>query len=100
GGTLQDATAGDVGSLAIPIGALKGGLGTTFKGFQAGATAQEVEYQIGAKNLATTFDGLVKDGDGSNATTAATHITKVGTATLTFTGVNTYTGNTTVNSGT
>jgi autotransporter-associated beta strand protein len=69
-------------------------------GYQGGSGATAKTWQIGALGLSTTFAGTIVDGAGSSSTTAPTHITKVGAGTLTLSGLNTYTGNTTINEGT
>ena len=57
-------------------------------------TAGTVTMSVGALNTSTTFSGALLSGTGVIA------LTKVGTGTVTFAGANTYTGATTVSSGT
>ncbi|MEI9963182.1 MAG: autotransporter-associated beta strand repeat-containing protein [Limisphaerales bacterium] len=49
--------------------------------------------QLGENNGSSTFSGTIEDGAGNVS------LSKVGAGTLTLTGTNTYTGNTTVNTG-
>ncbi len=76
----------------VTIGALSGDATTVLAGADyAGFNT----YNIGAKNLDTTFDGLISNGSAGNA-----NLIKSGTGTLTLTAANTYDGSTTVSSGT
>ena len=52
---------------------------------------------VGSNNLSTTFSGVIQDGGSSGGSSGA--ISKVGAGTLTLSGVNTYTGGTTVSAG-
>jgi fibronectin-binding autotransporter adhesin len=70
------------------LGALVGGSNTKLSG---GSTAST--YSIGANNLSTIYSGTIQNGGGTTA------ITKVGTGTLTLSGINSYTGPTIVSSG-
>lgn len=75
------------GGNTYSFGSLSGSSATA--GF-AGATAGTGTLSVGALNGSTTFAGQI---NGNNA------LTKVGTGTLTLSGVHTYTGSTTVNAG-
>lgn len=77
------------------FGALTGGSGTIMKGSASANSASS--YQIGDKNLSTTFKGTIVNGTGGSSATVA--IVKTGTGTLTLEGANTYTGTTTVSNG-
>ncbi len=56
------------------------------------------QLTVGTNNLSTVVSGSIVDGGFSGATGAS--LVKTGTGTLTLTGVNTYSGATTVNAGT
>jgi autotransporter-associated beta strand protein len=84
----------------IQIGALTGAAGTDLDGFAGGGTSPQAKtWEIGALGVSTTFAGVITDGGNANGT-SATHLTKVGAGTLTLTGANSYTGDTTVEGGT
>ncbi|MBX9861063.1 MAG: autotransporter-associated beta strand repeat-containing protein, partial [Sphingomonas sp.] len=78
----------DLGGFSNAVGSLTGaGTVTNSGGSAATLTA-------GGNNTSTTFSGVIQDG------ASATALTKTGTGTLTLTGINTFTGGTTVNVGT
>ncbi len=58
-------------------------------------TAASVALRVGNNNSSTTYSGVLSDGS-----VAGGQLTKIGSGTLTLTGLNTYTGGTTVNAGT
>ncbi|CAN7506280.1 autotransporter domain-containing protein [Phyllobacterium sp. LjRoot231] len=106
GGTFFDdnSTAGNASLVAI---------GTGFVDFSRSANTADtagsiegsgqlrlgaIDFTVGSNNLSTTFSGVIQDG-GANGGTGASLI-KTGTGTLTLSGINTYTGGTTVNQGT
>jgi autotransporter-associated beta strand protein len=97
GGSIRDRA---TSVQTIEIGALVGDATSVVQGYQGGLGATAKTWRIGALNTSTTFAGTIIDGAGSSSTTAATNITKVGTGTLTLTGANTYTGDTSVEAGT
>ncbi|MBA3482528.1 MAG: autotransporter-associated beta strand repeat-containing protein [Pirellulales bacterium] len=84
----------------IELGALAGDGTSNLMGYQGGSGATAKTWRIGALGVSTVFAGTIVDGAGSSSTTAATNITKVGAGALTLSGVNTYTGDTSVEAGT
>lgn len=83
------------GQTAITLGALVGAAGSTLSGSTGGTgNVQNVTYTIGGKDIDTTFAGVIQNGGGLTA------LTKVGSGILTLSGANTYTGDTTISTGT
>ena len=95
-----DATGGAIdlnvrsGSTSNNLGALTGTIGATLTGRTGSGNNGGTTYYIGGNGLNTTFSGIIQNGLGSTA------INKVGVGTLTLDGGNTYSGNTTISSGT
>jgi autotransporter-associated beta strand protein len=79
----------------LSIGSLAGDSASFLRSFSGGGTSPGVNWHIGGLNADSEFAGPVIDGDG----VAITSITKDGTGTLTLSGANTYTGDTTVEAG-
>ncbi|KJC36633.1 autotransporter [Bradyrhizobium sp. LTSP885] len=73
--------------------------GLTSGGMTAGSIEGAGSYVLGAKTLTTGSNNLSTQVDGVISGTGG-GLTKVGTGTLTLTGINTYTGATIVNGGT
>ncbi len=76
----------------VNMGALSGDTTSVLAGADYAGTQT---YNIGAKNLDTTFEGLITNGSAGNA-----NLIKSGTGTLTLTAANTYLGSTTIAAGT
>ncbi|MFT4175257.1 MAG: autotransporter-associated beta strand repeat-containing protein [Luteolibacter sp.] len=77
--------------LTLSIGELSG---TTTSYLRGGPNAgRTLTWELGARNTDSTYAGTIQNA------TSQTALTKVGTGTLTLTGVNTYTGATTVTAG-
>lgn len=79
------------GANGLILGALTGS--GSIEG-QSNTASGTVVCNIGAKNLDTTFSGIIKNG--ANGTAA---VNKIGSNSLTLSGINAYTGTTTVSSG-
>ena len=84
----------------ITLGSLSGDDTATLYGYQGGSSATTRTWRIGSLNTDTTFAGVIQDSAGSNSSTAAVTLDKIGTGKLSLTGTNTYTGNTLVEGGT
>ena len=83
--------------LTYNLGALMGGANTTLTGRPTNnAATPGTTYSIGANSLSTTFAGTISNGFGADTIS----IVKVGTGALLLNGNSTYTGPTTVSSGT
>ena len=82
------------GSTSNNLGALTGTVGATLSGRTGSGNNGGTTHYIGANGSSTTFSGIIQNGAGTTA------ITKVGGGTLTLTGGNTYSGNTTISGGT
>jgi autotransporter-associated beta strand protein len=80
------------------IGAVTGAVSSTLAGFAGGGVPADKTWQIGALNTPSVFDGIITDGGGTGGT-ALTNVIKVGTSSLSLSGANTYTGDTTVQTG-
>jgi autotransporter-associated beta strand protein len=85
------------GGATIYVGALSGGPNTQLQGASSAVNnGVPTVYVIGGKNLSTTFAGRITQVIGERFVA----LVKVGTGTLTLTGMNTNTGTTTLNGGT
>jgi hypothetical protein len=84
-------TALDLNGNNLTIGSLAGG--GSFGGNVTSGVAGSVILTTGGNNTSTTYGGAIVDGSGTVA------VTKTGTGTMTFTGVNTYGGATTIAGG-
>ncbi|MES2657782.1 MAG: autotransporter-associated beta strand repeat-containing protein [Verrucomicrobiota bacterium] len=86
-------------SHTMPVGCLSGVAGSYLSGSTPDnnnpPSGTVVTWQIGGRNLDSTFAGIIQNGNG----TSLTALQKTGTANLTLAGVNTYTGTTVVNAG-
>ncbi len=84
--TLASGATADLAGNAIGVGSLAGAGTVTNSGAAATLTA-------GADNTSTTFSGVLQNGPGTLG------LTKTGTGTLTLTGLNPFSGDTTVSAG-
>lgn len=81
---------------AVALGGLSGS-GTVGMGGSGGNNIG-LTYTIGARNSDTIFSGSISEADAANGKRVS--IVKTGTGSQTFSGINTYTGATSVNAGT
>ena len=81
------------GGATVQVGALQGSASGYLGGANNTAGNGIVNWQVGAKNLDTTFAGSIIDG------VQTTKLTKVGTGTLTLTGSNSFSSTTTISGG-
>lgn len=81
-------------NLTYDLGALEGGPNTVLFGSSTNMGVPNCTYSIGAAGGDMSFQGRITNGVGTVA------ITKVGTGTLRLSGNNTYSGGTTISSGT
>ncbi len=89
----QGLIAGGNGNYTLKMGSLSGVANSLVRG---GLTATGITtLEIGNLNTNTTFSGSINNG-----TTKIISLTKVGSGTLTLSGVNAYTGGTNINAGT
>jgi autotransporter-associated beta strand protein len=102
GASLANRQGGSVPGV-IALGALTGDSTAVLDGFTGGSLLPYTEWRIGNLNMSTEFAGTIIDGErvsGGVATLIPSSVNKVGTETLTLSGVSTYTGDTTVSAGT
>lgn len=102
-GALLANRAGSGTVVDIELGSLTGDSMTTLTPFVGGGSTPGTNWVIGSLNAPTTFAGVINDGGNGFPdpnVPAQGHVTKVGSAQLTLTGANTYTGDTSVEGGT
>ena len=87
----QTVTAEDIKAFAETVGSLAGDSGAGTSGGLVTNSAGSATLTIGSDNTNTTFVGVI-----TAATPANLLLTKIGTGNQTLTGVNTYTGGTTL----
>jgi fibronectin-binding autotransporter adhesin len=88
---LSFGNGGTSGQAAYTFGGLSGNLAINLN--NNNTTVGPVALTVGGNNESTTYSGVL------SSTVAGGSLTKVGSGTLTLTGVNTYTGDTTVTAG-
>ena len=87
-GNVEDNATLDMGGFDVTVNGLSG------SGVVTNGAGGSVMLSIGAGNESSTFEGVIEDGRG------VTSLTKTGNGTLTLTGANTYSGDTTISGGT
>lgn len=93
-GTDQGMIAAGSGDYTLEMGSLSGVANSVIRGGNLASATGTTTLQIGNLGTDTTFSGIIRNGD-----TKVLALTKVGPGTLTLSGINTYTGATTVNGG-
>jgi autotransporter-associated beta strand protein len=86
--------------VTVGFGELHADATSNLVAFNGGSVPPDINWEIGALNTNSDVAGVIADGAGSGGDASISNVTKVGTGTLVLTGVNTYTGNTSVEAGT
>lgn len=90
----------DLNNTSITVNALNGAAGTVSGIIANESTTSAVRtLTVGVNHASSTYAGQIVDNTGG-AALGTVALTKIGTGTLTLTGSNTYTGNTTLSNGT
>jgi len=101
GVSVANQQGGAEGSTAtFEFGELHGDAASVLNGFVGGSTSPNANWVIGGLGTDSDFAGTIIDGAGGGGSVSISSVTKVGMGTLTLTGANTYTGDTTVDAGT
>lgn len=100
--TVANQQGSSAAEVTFAFGELHGDAATTLSGFVGGSAAPDANWEIGNLNTDSEFAGVIADGAGGSGGSdpAISHVTKVGDGTLTLSGANTYTGDTTIEGGT